>query len=886
MLASYTMIISDSPAKAVIVDSFLESQLRRTQQTKSYKERLQYIVEAQQLLLVIDKTYNPGKLKNRALDAGSILAQLTPHERSIVEAGVKNMISTWEAQVGNNCPHVKLVHTMYTAKTTKARLAAFNQLKEYITKISQKCVNCGFQVMCPHYYTYMTLLQEYASPSKIRSELVKYVKSQNDSQYFCKLCGGMLGDIMEEDRTGELIGQYGEMGTEQRAIMWYQALAALENLVTPARVVIDKKLLAGKMVNTVLPVILQYEEHQKEVEANQRQLLSIIGIYAYLLGLIAIDPTLGFANIGPKAKSGVYADAMVKIIMTTHANMIRQIPIANEEYIVTHLRSMFKLIGRTISGEPVPTPKDILVLLTSYDPIYKFAAYIARLYNPTLLPEDLFSTVIGYSLKALMAKHGGNEVDTSKIEFRYKRPEVNFYNNLYKLPIKIPVDLLSRYYQLFRQYVVDIYTAEQLKQYQAHFAKFREDDVPHVITFLQHIFDFKSSTYISIAPAPYGHLYDEQGVQHVWTIYLVGNERQEVQIHQLLADRSLYGKVVDMKCEVCGIYQSETSKLNEETIKKAIATRSILQVLFEFYNTRCPEGEMHNFVDNHCTKCGIKYQTLYNFSDAENMHEALDYYNKYISKLQEEKTLTETYERPKVADVEPSDEYAQRAKAWTRNFDNIVKAAELIETSAQLFEAIGKTEGRNYSEVLEGRTTASLEHITSNIAMSADAEARLFITDYLSLINYKNTFRPQQRLSDIVNTVLQHEYDVLATLPPLDPDYDPMFRACLKLSATKAFNYVVEFICRSALMIASVKSPIGLAFVKSELTLILRNQRLMAKPESQGFQLGVDVADDAIAETRDAGEIDDEELAIIASKEESLDMYSGMDYSGINDGNS
>jgi hypothetical protein len=147
--------------------------------------------------------------------------------------------------------------------------------------------------------------------------------------------------------------------------------------------------------------------------------------------------------------------------------------------------------------------------------------------------------------------------------------------------------------------------------------------------------------------------YDNNGIPHKFDIYvfqtsnakgaLIGTKKEYTKkdVIQWLGAQDMkkfkefkYMFIVDERCSVCKTLRSQ---VKNKTVTKALEKLSNVKVFYQYYENRCPKGELHDFVinknskkDNYCKKCGLTENI---FADKNTQ-----YYNKYVSVYYKEQT--------------------------------------------------------------------------------------------------------------------------------------------------------------------------------------------------------------------------------------------------------
>jgi hypothetical protein len=180
-----------------------------------------------------------------------------------------------------------------------------------------------------------------------------------------------------------------------------------------------------------------------------------------------------------------------------------------------------------------------------------------------------------------------------------------------------------------------------------------------------------------------------------------------------------------------------------------------------------------------------------------------------------------------------------------------------------------------------------------------DAEMRLLLSNYNMLKNIttipaeeadKNpaTLKSESILSlnELLekNNVPKTEWvNLRATLPNIGAGYISDFNKMINAQepdGEAAYKFVLQSICKAIVELSESKSDLLLNFAKREITLILQNQKLFARPGNFNWSVFEFSEEDIDDEVGDIGEDIMEEMVENQGEEDTYDPFSGegMDY--------
>ena len=475
-------------------------------------------------------------------------------------------------------------------------------------------------------------------------------------------------------------------------------------------------------------------------------------------------------------------------------------------------------------------------------------------------------------------------------------------------------------YRLFAWYTKRIVSQEALDAYRKEFSAYRlcEDglNIIRAIADVKPYYDFgvlRGQQFIPIQ-VPITAIYDEDGRRHVWggVYYYTAGPGSERKAGDLVEIRGGGAGVkaarasgaltpgmalVDLGCSVCGIRASAVGELDAAKAGEAVRLAASLSSFFAFYESRCPAGALHDWgAGQTCRKCGLAGA----LKDAAARRA---YYNKYKARFAAARlealgpaAIAPSSATPRARGDDGRPERAredQAAAAWKPDFTMIVRAAELAGVTPATLEAIGSAEGRDYADIVEGRGAPPPPSASSDPRIfTADAEVRLFISDYSTLRNAGRlaTLPPGTAAILAAAGVPKHDFGALPrVLPEIGHEYHAQFAAIVRVRPPgDAYLFAIQSLCRLALDVAHLAGPpewagrLGLAFAKNELETILRGQKLFSKPGAFNWGIFEDADDEGGLgdEIGDVAEDILEEILAAAGEEAAYDPFSGenMDY--------
>jgi hypothetical protein len=425
-----------------------------------------------------------------------------------------------------------------------------------------------------------------------------------------------------------------------------------------------------------------------------------------------------------------------------------------------------------------------------------------------------------------------------------------------------------------------------------------------------------------------GQLFDEFGEEHNWgkVVYPKDISLKPKEIaKQILSGKNPVTnlKPIDLACTTCGVRRSQTNKLDETTVLRAFDTLGLFRRFFEFYTSRCPVGDLHNFVadtkagntkvtEPTCGQCGAVERILLQTFKPKNRKEAKAYYDKYVPRYHAEQAQYHSANQikltaPVVTNVAVIDSsLVETCKQWKFNSGIVVEIAKKVGMVAPLLLNLGLFAGHFIRDIEADQLESDSEPKTvqDNPIISVMQAYQTFISNY-NVLRYLGRvvkftgnaakWDEQARAQGIDRS----QYEQFITwFPPIDNVITFPVRFTIMSSANDPptlRRYVISEIMLMAkkLWTTEIKGASKLAqtFVLTILTMIVQHEKffcvkldadnpLLKNLDKEGVDLGT--SGDYIAD--EIGDVGED--LIKPDNEDDVDPFSldGFDYDGRNEG--
>jgi hypothetical protein len=691
-----------------------------------------------------------------------LFAKLTQAERKFILAEYESLRARTIAPI--DCKHIALVSTLRKATaitTIRAQLSALSAILVAPTSVVAtntmiKCALCGQSAICPHALDLARVVADHGTRARERESMSAYIERVPDRRlYYCRVCGeyfswsiAVSDDVEQADPEDEAIASeiYHELTIIQRYFR--------------AQNVVDQHSLVRTIERHIYPFIEAIENKtaiaQTSVVAEFSAKMRIfIAIYAFadcIVNMARLNIIFeGFEPRNPahiEAYAVKYATDKIILIENVALNLV---PRMTREVISADLVSAIGQLRDVASSMPFGAPPRDYRATLMYDPVFAIlfahcsdstrdqrkrddrsrderkhddrkkggAKARAKTREPVTqvewIPNDKDPFDYEKSIFELLPPKPRNPRNVYEPLFehcaRAKGAVASVIANareMYALrAFDYPIDTANRAIIEYRQKV-----AQECAQMRAQEASqiARAQDERRIPT-----------RFIIRAPVPsfvykmgaLSAIYDENGQIHKWdTMIFVpaqngANPREliEVKIGAPDAFSARDHIYADKKCSVCGILQSKTAALNEDTIRTALEARALMENFYQFFATRCPLEGAHDFaasrsqVDPVCAKCGYSAQKARAYDR--------EYFDKY-AQIFKQHIAPPPGSRPIPGRrISPEDEaledvarnFAQQP--WTFNYETVVNASATFKVERHSLQTLGAREGMTREQLAD-----------------------------------------------------------------------------------------------------------------------------------------------------------------------------------------
>lgn len=345
--------------------------------------------------------------------------------------------------------------------------------------------------------------------------------------------------------------------------------------------------------------------------------------------------------------------------------------------------------------------------------------------------------------------------------------------------------------------------------------------------------------------AQLSRIYDEDGVPHDWSIYIVDKSVEGKLTRAEYTNKSVCAAIeagtrfdaviTDKKCSRCGVLWSATGGLSDVKIRESLRGRRIMDNFFRFYENRCPKSGLHEFVVSGgsaltCAKCALVAGT----TPTPYYHEFKETYERERQEFTARDVLPIKIVPP-MSTAQYDDEYV----GWAGDFNVVLDLANKLKINHRVLSALGAVERQEYADVMSGAyLPVDTDDRYSTRAFTLSAHIKTLITEYNQLKYFHKLTKPPPDLSAVVEAsgYSKHKISELAAiLPDIFNDFNVRYAHMLQHKKPReTIAFCIQTFCTMCLAIWNDPSPVTEKlrrdFTSYIVKKILRGEELMTKP--------------------------------------------------------
>ena len=328
-------------------------------------------------------------------------------------------------------------------------------------------------------------------------------------------------------------------------------------------------------------------------------------------------------------------------------------------------------------------------------------------------------------------------------------------------------------------------------------------------------------------------------------IYSVGNSKTTVEVSKKDITEWLdtnnekklteFNKMtlIDEKCQNCGklVRTAKSFQKSEKALAIMFGKIDDMLALYQYYETRCPKGTVHEITDDKCVKCGYTTE-LAKKNDAT-------YYDKWKSVFNKTQQEKQALSIKSLAALANEQEYAKPSfkLEYTYSLKKTAEWSQVAGVKYNILANIGLFEGVKYALIESANANPSkTEAPNMSRALRIKGHIHMVLRDYTLVRHYERLVDIPVDLKDIINAQKKIDIKNLATAIPDIADFrelDEKYAANLDLP--NYINFLQEYLAGVIVTISSKShpkfKPMADALVSYFTKAIIAKERFISKPE-------------------------------------------------------
>lgn len=681
--------------------------------------------------------------------------KLTPTQLKRASQELERRRLESKARVENKCEHLRYVRQFRRETLTKTKGELLRVIKDLSSGVKGgwlQCRLCKLDMLCEH------VAALHSCSSDNQNCMNKYIQQQHGNnstkhhELHCKYCNEIIMEWDDVEKSKTI------MDEDLRNILWGEGMSMMNQYVS------DQLMNVPQFVSNLIQDIYEFvadidketlksRTNTADEIKNKRKLYANIYLYAAITHVIIFNKK----SLKPKKSStgGTNNSASelltyaVQSIIRTKNSMIAAVPQLSADYIKSKTISAYQQIAKLGPVKLlIPEQADIFITFAKYDPI---VAYTALFNRPVKIKSkrsgganviDMLHDVLGRDPRKIndgspyrtlkMPQMRDTPMHAAYAVFRdwldaYQRATVFWSNNITTDWRKI-MENLKKFEPIERKHII--------KKYQRRWRFIGADKIPH------------DAANKSLEKVPLSYLYDVQGREHNWNIYISsnGDELTKKDAIQQLANGKKLPKFVNKRCSICNMLFTERDKIKDDVIRHILDENTIYENFDKMFGRQCPEsGLIHEIVDQKCKYCGWRDVPA---------REQPEYYEKYKS--------WSPPRPPPLVETERKQQINVNAMKFKENLNIITLFSTKFEVPMINLTMMGNTEDLEYDKLQEDeKSSINVQNMKLKYYLQ-----QLFVK-YNNLRNISTTFKPPVWLKSFLenNGVAANYWVRFAELP-------------------------------------------------------------------------------------------------------------------------
>ncbi len=366
-------------------------------------------------------------------------------------------------------------------------------------------------------------------------------------------------------------------------------------------------------------------------------------------------------------------------------------------------------------------------------------------------------------------------------------------------------------------------------------------------------------------------------------------------------------KLINERCEKCKnlIRTAQSSDRSDKALSNMFKKIDDVLAFYQYFETRCPKGDLHDINDNVCSKCGLHTDFKKKSDDA--------YYNKYIAsfkKVEREKQSIAIASLKQAQESLDTENLKPAPVDYKFSLQKTAEWSQLADVKYNILSNLGLSEGHKFEDIEKARINPikQLEDLQpgdangyyKTQAMKIKGYLLHILRDYNMLINYENVVDIPLEIKEILEIQKKIELSNLQkNMPQFKGEFmelDDKYKYAL--TPQNYANFLLEYLASMIIHIsrdsADKYKPMAKMLVKYFTSNIIMQEKLFSKAESIYAKMAEDITkaesdsedevgvsgDEYAGQKTDTDDGDDENA--VETYENEID-YDGMDVENADD---
>jgi hypothetical protein len=307
-------------------------------------------------------------------------------------------------------------------------------------------------------------------------------------------------------------------------------------------------------------------------------------------------------------------------------------------------------------------------------------------------------------------------------------------------------------------------------------------------------------------------------------------------------DKYLNMYIVNERCNKCKktIRDAQSTEKSDKTLSKMFKQIDDISAFYQYYDSRCPKGNLHDIINGQCGKCG--------FITEHAKKSDLDYYNKYSQQfkkiLAEQQEITSAgllslNKKITTVDIKQNDKYVYSLRK-TAEWSQITKVKYNIMVN------IGLSENLKFEDIEQGKVDPSKEEYSFKTRSMKLKTYIVTVLRFYSLVlkhdlitdlplELKEILDLQKKKSSIDSKGL------IENLPKFDTFIDEDIKASTTLTEANYTNFLQEYLANIIVSIheSDKYKSLSEGLVKYFTDYIIQQEKVFSKPIPFFFKLDI-----------------------------------------------